>query len=487
MPTPPTALENRAASATWWSALEILARYGVQFVVMIVLARLLSPSDFGLIAMLLIFTSIGTLLVDSGFGSALIQRQTTTDDDETTVFVFTVSVGVVAASILVLGAPAVGAFFHEPKLVDLTRAMAVVLPLGALASVPDALLTMQLDFKARARAEVFASLGSGAVAVTLALHGYGVWSLAWQGIVSIAVRGLLLWLYSGWRPRGRYRTASFRMLFGFGGYMLMAGLLSTISLRLQSLLIAKLFDSRALGFYTLAQNTQSAPASFMGQILSRVGLPVFSTIAHDRVRLVGALRSSLRMAMFLFVPCMVGLSIVARPLIDVLYGARWAPSAPIFAVLALSATLWPIHVLNLAAINAQGRSDLFFRLEIIKQLASITLVIIFSRWGPLAIAWSVFFGGALSAGLNTYYTGRLLNYGWIAQITDQAPAIVLSALAAVPGWAILHWGTSTTPVMITAIVVSAVTYLSMALMLKNRALNDIRYLVVGLRGRQSNR
>lgn len=255
-----SSLETRAANAAWWSTLEILARYGVQFVVMVVLARLLTPDDFGLIAMLLVFTSIGTLLVDSGFGAALIQRQQTTADDETTVFVFTMVVGAATALVLALSAPAIAAFFDQPKLIDLTRVMAVVLPLGAFGAVPDALLTMKLNFKARARAEATASLCSGTVAIVLALRGFGVWSLAWQGIVSIGVRGLLLWLYSGWRPRGRYRGASFRSLFGFGGYMLMSGLLNTVAVRLQSLMIGKLFDSRALGFYTLAQSTQSAPA-----------------------------------------------------------------------------------------------------------------------------------------------------------------------------------------------------------------------------------
>jgi len=477
-------LETRAASAVWWSTLEILARYGVQFVVMVVLARLLTPDDFGLIAMLLVFTSIGTLLVDSGFGAALIQRQQTTADDETTVFVFTMVVGAATALVLALSAPAIAAFFDQPKLIDLTRVMAVVLPLGAFGAVPDALLTMKLNFKARARAEATASLCSGTVAIVLALRGLGVWSLAWQGIVSIGVRGLLLWLYSGWRPRGRYRGASFRSLFGFGGYMLMSGLLNTVAVRLQSLMIGKLFDSRALGFYTLAQSTQSAPASFMGQVLNRVGLPVFSTIAHDREKLVAALRSSLRMAMFLFVPCMVGIAVVARPLVELLYGARWTMAAPILSVLALGAALWPVHVLNLAAISAQGRSDLFFRLEVIKQIAGIGLVLAFAHWGPLAIAWSTLLAGLFSAGLNTYYSKHLLGYGWFAQLADQWPTLAQSAIAAALGWAVLHWNRPGPIAMLAAIMVSAATYLLLATFTKSAALRELLSVVRTLCAKQ---
>lgn len=477
-------LEKRAASAAWWSTLEILARYGVQFVVMVVLARLLAPGDFGLIAMLLIFTSIGILLVDSGFGSALIQRQTTTDDDETTVFIFTVSVGLVAAGILALCAPAIAAFFNEPKLVDLTRAMAVVLPLGAFAAVPDALLTMKLDFKARARAEVVASLCSGAVAVLLALRGFGVWSLAWQSIVSIGVRGALLWSYSGWRPRGRYRGTSFRSLFGFGGYMLLTGLLNAMAIRIQALLIGKLFDARQLGYYTLAQNTQQAPASLMAGILSRVGLPVFSTLANDQTKLLAALRTSLRMAMFLFVPCMVAIALVAKPLVELLYGARWAPAAPMLSILALSAAFWPIHVLNLAAIGALGKSHLLLRVELVKQSAGIGLIVACSPWGPMAIAWAVLAGSILAVFINTHYSRKLLGYGAFAQMADQSSTFVLSAAAATVGFAVLHWTSYGPLAMIGAVMASAAVYLTLAALTRQTALTGLLAIARTLRTKQ---
>ena len=479
-PTPPT-LERRAASAAWWSTLEILARYGVQFAVMVVLARLLTPGDFGLIAMLLVFTAIGTLLVDSGFSSALVQRQHTTDDDETTVFIFTVSVGMLTGIILALAAPAIANFFHEPKLVDLTRVMALVLPLGAFASVPDALLTMRLDFKARARAEVIASLCSGTVAIALATRGFGVWSLAWQGVISMGVRGILLWLYSGWRPRGRYRGASFRSLFGFGGYMLLTGLLNAAAVRLQSLLIGKLFDARTLGFYTLAQNTQQAPASLIDGILKRVGLPVFSTIAQDRAKLRSAFRTSLRMAMFLFVPCMVGIAVVAKPLIELIYGARWTPAAPILTILALSAALWPLHILNLAVIGAQGRSNLLLRVEVIKQLISIALIAMAAPWGPLAIAWAVLVSGLFGVIINAYYSNKLLGYGAIAQLRDQSATFALSLVAAIVGWLILHWTAPGPMTMLGSIAAALAVYGVLAVVTRNIALNGLLAMVRTLR------
>lgn len=478
-------LTHRAAHATWWSALEITSRYGVQFAVMVVLARLLTPSDFGLIAMLLVFTAVAALLVDSGFGTALVQKQGTSDNDETTVFLFSSGASVAVAVGLWFAAPAIALFYAQPLLTPLTRLLLFVLPLSALAAVPDALLTQRLDFKARAKAEIIASLCSGALAILLAWRGLGVWSLAWQAVSAIGLRAALLWVYSGWRPRGRFELSAFRSLGGFGGYMLMANLLNTISLRLQSLLIGKMFDSRALGYYTLAQNTQLAPAQFMSGVLNRVGLPVFATVADQREKLVGALRLSLRVAIFVFVPCMVGIAVVAKPLIIILYGARWAPAAPLLTLLAVSATFWPLHVLNLAAIGARGRSDLIFRLEVLKRIVSIGLIVAASFYGVMAIAWAVLVSGLFAVAINTWYSKKLLGYGVLAQLLDQASTLAITGLAALTGWLVLHWMPPGAPAMILAIVGAAVVYLGTAALSRNTAFMEILELGRTMRSRDA--
>ena len=474
-------LAHRAVHATWWSALEIAARYGVQFAVMIVLARLLAPADFGLIAMLLVFTTVAALLVDSGFGTALIQKQDTSDDDETTVFVTGLCASLVIGVALWLAAPAIAAFYAQPTLVPLTRLLLFVLPLSALAAVPDALLTQRLDFRSRANAEIFASLASGVIAMLLAWRGLGVWSLAWQSIVAIGVRAALLWRYSGWRPRGRFRAGSFMQLFAFGSYMLLANLLNTISVRLQSLLIGRLFDARALGYYTLAQNTQQAPAQFMSGVLNRVGLPVFSTVAAQPAKLVGALRLSLRVAIFVFMPCMVGIAVIAEPLVAMLYGPRWTPAAPMLSILSVSAMFWPLHVLNLAAIGAQGRSDLIFRLELAKRALSIGLVLACSPFGPVAIAWAVLVSSLFAVAINTWYTRKLLGYGALAQLHDQAGTLLLSALAALAGWLVLHAMPAGTFAMAMAIVVAMIVYIGGAVVGRHRAVADLLGLARTLR------
>jgi len=481
-----TAIAARATVAAWWSALELAARYGVQFVVTLVLARLLVPADFGLVSIVLIFTSIGALLVDSGFGTALIQRQHTSADDETTIFIFAFCVGLLMALALILLAPAFSAYFSQPTLTPLLRVAALVLPFGALAAVPDALLTMRMDFRVRANAEIVASSCSGLFAIVLAWRGFGVWSLVWQNVVAMAVRAGMLWWCSGWRPRGRYRVASFRSLFGYGGFILLTGMLNAVSTRIQAFLIGKLFNARDLGLYTLAQNTQQTPANLFGAILNRVGLPLFSGIASDREKLRSVFCGTLRMAMFLFTPCMIGLALVSKPLIELLFGHRWIEAAPIFSVLAVGTVLWPLHVLNLAVIGALGRSALLLKVELLKQSISILLIVLCAPWGTLAIAWAVVGGSFIAAVFNAHYTKALLGYGLLQQLADQRGTCLLSIVAGLVGWLVLRFQEGVMG-LFAAIVAAALAYLGCAVVLRLAALSDIASLLrdfVSKRGRQ---
>ena len=459
-----------------WSAIEITSRYGVQIVVTVILARLLTPADFGLIAMLLVFTSVGALLVDSGFGTALIQRRHISIDDETTVFGYALLSGLIAGLTLWLVAPAIASFYRQPQLISLTRLVAWVLPLGALAAVPDALLTKRLDFASRARAEIIASGISGLVAIALALRGFGVWSIAWQGVIAIGFRAALLWTYARWRPIGRINRASFRHLFGFGGFLLLAQLLDTLYVRGQTLLLGRLFDAPTLGYYTLAQNAQQAPVGFIGTVLNRVGLPVFSEITEEPKKLRDALRMSLRVSLFIFLPCMVGLALVAKPLVILIYGARWQSAAPVLALLSLAAAPWPLHVLNLAALTARGRTDLLLRIEIFKKLVSIIFVLIAAPFGPVAVASAVLLGSLYSIGINTYYSKRLLGYGVLEQIADQKLTILLCAGSTAIGWSVLHWTRPIALAAVAAVVATAIAYLAGAALSGNIAAKELVHI-----------
>lgn len=473
-------LAHRASHAAWWSALEITSRYGVQFVVMIVLARLLTPADFGLIAMLLVFINIGTILAEAGFGTALVQRQDVTGDDATTVFWFSNATGLAAAIVLWLCADPIAWLYDQPRLIDLTHALAWVLPLAAWGAVPDALLTRRLDFRARTGAQAIASVASGALAIATALHGLGVWSLVAQALAAAGLRSAFVWMLSGWRPCGRFRLASFRSMFGFGGFMLLSGLLNTLSTRVQALVIGYRFDAATLGYYTLAQNASGAPTNLIGAVLGRVGLPVFSALADDKARLREALQRSLRVAMFVFVPCMVGLAIAAHPVIDMVYGPRWLAASPMLTLLALAGAVWPLHVLNLSALTAQGRSDRFFRLDLIKNLTVVVMTFVAARWGAVAVAAAALVSSLCGVGINTWYTRKMLGYGLAAQMRDQLPTLLTAAVAALPAWAILHWNAPGVLVTITATASALIVYAVLAVFARNPGWLELRLIARNL-------
>jgi teichuronic acid exporter len=465
---------RQAAGAAWWSAIEVASRYGVQFLVTLVLARLLLPDDFGLIALLLIFTEVGLILVDSGYGVALIQRQHVDADDETTIFIFSSTVAVLITLVLAAVAPLAANFFHAASVAPLLRLVSLVLVFNGLGVVPNALLTMRMDFRTRTLAQLLASLTSGAVAIALAFQHFGVWSLAWQIVIAGAVRTVSLWLLSTWRPRGRFRMASLRSLGNFGSSMLISGLIYTFYLQTIPLLIGRLFDTRSLGYFSLAQNTQQAPASLIGSILTQAGFPVFAAVAVHPEKLLDALRRILRLSMFVFVPCMVGVAIIAKPLVLVIYGERWLPAAPLLSVLAVASALWPVHVLNQEAVKAQGRSDLFLRLTIAKIALATILAAGGSHWGILGIAWAALVSSVCSALINTYYSWKLLAYGALAQGRDQIATFLLAITAAPVGWIILHRLPVGLLGIALAILAAGAVYVGLAVVLRVQAIQDLR-------------
>ncbi len=474
-------LTHRATHAAWWSAIEIGARYGVQFVVTMVLARLLTPADFGLMAMVLVFTTFAALLVEGGLGSALVQKQATSADDEASVFLANLGMGALLALLLWWLAPAIAGFYAQPSLLPLLRLLSWLLPLGALATVPNALLSQRLDFRKRAGAELAASIGAGVLALWLAWRGAGVWSLAWQAIAAALLRAVALWGLSGWRPRGRFDGASFSRLFRFGGPLLLANVLSVAALRLQSLLIGRRFDARALGYYAMAQDTQQAPAQFMSGLLNRVGLPMFATVAQQPAKLAGALRLALRLSMFVYAPCMAGIAVAAQPIVRLLYGPQWEAVAPLLSVLALAGMFWPLHVLNLAALGALGRADLVLRLEVVKGLVGIPLVLLAAPRGPMAVAWAVFASSLASAWINTRHSHRLLHCGLRAQARDLLPGLLLTLAAAGAAWLASGWSRHALLDLGLAIAAAVATYVAGAVLLRLQAWRDLLDFVQALR------
>lgn len=466
-------LKQRAISATLWSGADIFLRQGLQFFVSVALARLLTPEEFGTIALLYLFTGIAGTFVDGGFSAALVQRQDTTHVDESTVFWFNLMIGAVASLALAAGGPTMARLFSQPVLTPLAGVMGLNVFLGALGSIHSTLLTKRLDFRTQMKVSGYATFVSAVAAITAASRGYGVWALAVQTVAATSVTTILLWAWNPWRPTLVFSRGSAKRLFGFGGHLMAAALLDVAYTRSYTLLIGKLHGVRELGFYNRADTTKQLPVGVLTGILSRVAFPIFSAAALDPVQLRRGVQLALRGMMLINAPMMLGLIAVADPLVLTFFGGSWLPSVPLMRILCLAGVFWPLHVINLNVLMAQGHSRLYFRVEIIKKIAGLLLIGGGSLFGVLGIAWSQVVFGALAVLINARYTARHLDYGTLAQLKDSVPAFAV----ALP-MAILVYGLaarlSLPPALelITLVAVGAVFFLTLGWTCRLEALRD---------------
>ena len=461
----------------------MLVRQGLLFGVSVVLARILSPEEFGTVALLYLFVGVASAFVDGGFSAALIRFQDATHVDESTVFWINLILALVVAASLALAAPAIADFYALPVLVPLTIAMALNVLLTAIGSIHTTLLTKKLNFRVQLRVGLIASLVSGALAIWMAIGGFGVWALAAQVVVATTVSTILLWGFSSWRPLRTISAASARRLFSFGGYMFASSLLDAIYMRFYTVLVGKLFGVRELGFYTRAEGMKQLPVGILTGILSRVAFPIFSSVAGDQQKLVSGVRLAVRSMMLINVPMMLGLAALAEPATIALLGQQWASSAPILQALCVAGIFWPLHVINLNALMAQGYSALFFRLEVIKKLTGIGLLALGAMLGVMGIAWSTAVFGLVAFVINAHYTNKFLGYGFLAQTLDFLPSLAASAfMFSVVATLSFVWSPSPLVEVLSLSVLGGLVFVCLCLLFKVSAFRDVVALRVGRGG-----
>jgi len=418
-------LKKRAFNATLWSGADILLRQGLQFAVSVALTRMLTPSDFGTVALLGLFTAVAGVLVDGGLSAALIQRQDVDHVDESTAFWSNLGVGVLAAAALLLLAPAIAAFYRVPLLGPLMQLMALNVFLGALGAIHLTLLRKQLEFRRQMLIGAVAATASGMLAIAMALHGRGVWALAAQIVATTGVTTLLLWATGRWRPALTFSMRSARRLFSFGGYHMAANLLDVAYMRLYTLVIGKLFGPRELGYYGNADTTVQLPGGFLSGVFGRVVFPMFSATTGDPAILRRGKQFGVRSMMLVNVPMMLGMAVLSTQFVRTVFGEQWLPAAPVLSVLCVAALLTPLHMINAYALIAHGQAQLLFRIEIAKKLIGVLLMVACARFGLIGIAWSQVAYSIISYLLMTRFTAPLVDYGAGRQLRDATPAFVI--------------------------------------------------------------
>jgi O-antigen/teichoic acid export membrane protein len=419
-------LKRKVSKGILWSTIERFSAKGMQFVLGLVLARLLLPSDYGLVGMLAIFLAISQTFIDSGFGTALIQKKNRDELDFSTTFYFNIVVSAFFYVLLYLLAPLIASFYKEPILVDLTRVIGLSIIISSLAVVQRTKYTINLDFKTQTKASLTSVVVGGTVGIYLAYTGFGVWALVWQNLLRRIIEVLILWMYSKWLPRKGFSWERFKALFSFGSKLLASGLLNTIFDNLYLIIIGKLFSAKSLGYYTRAQQFAAFPSSNVTGIIQRVTFPILSEMQDDNVRLIDTYRKMIKLTALLIFPLMMGLAALADPLVRIILTDKWAETIWMLQLLSFSMMWFPIHAMNLNVLNVKGRSDLFLKLEIIKKILIAVILVISVPFGIKAIIIGQIASSYFALIINTFYTKRLINYGFIDQMVDLLKVLLLS-------------------------------------------------------------
>lgn len=475
-------LKKDTTKGVFWSLIERFGTQGVQFLVMLVMARLLSPNDYGVVGLLVVFVSIAQAFVDGGFSQALIRKKDRTEIDNSTVFYFNIVVSVVIYLIFYLFAPYVSVFYNMPTLTPFMRVICLSIIINAFGVVQRALFNANIDFKAQAKASLIAIVISGAIGISLALRGFGPWALVWQQLSNLIVNTLFLWIYSEWRPLLAYSWKSFKELFSFGSKLLATSLLNAIYNNIQTIVIGKLYSAKSLGLYSRAAHFADLPSQQFTSVFMRVTFPVLCKVQDDMERLTSVYRRMLRVSAYIVFPLLIGMAAVAHPMIEVFIGKQWIECAYMLQIICFAEMWYPIHAINLDILQVSGRSDLFLKIEIYKKIVSLSLLALSAPFGIIAMCYSNLLSSLICLYINTYYSSKILGISLLSQLKDLFPTITLAIVMFAIVQIIIFFIPNVFVQLIVGIIVGVVVYVSLSYILRFQEFNEL----VSLRKKRNN-
>lgn len=418
----PGSLKNKTIKGVGWSAADALLGQGVTFIVGLVLARLLSPDEYGLIGICLIFTTVLNGIVDSGFSNALIRKKEVTDEDYNTMFTTNMAISIILYVLLFVSAPFVSDFFHRVELTALVRVTGLVLFCNALSITQVTILAKRIDFKTKTKASLVSAVVSGVIGIAMAFMGFGVWSLVTQQLSRQLLYTLSLWVLNKWCPKFTFYKDSFKYMWGFGWKLLASGILNNVWNQLYQVVIGKCYTPSTLGHYTRANDYANLFSANLTSIVQRVSYPVLSEMQDNKERMVLGYRKLIKVTMFVTTVCMISLGAVAEPMIYTLIGTKWYEAATYLPLICVSMSLYPLHAINLNILQVLGRSDIFLYLEVPKKIVGLIPIGIGIFCGIYYMLLASIFTGFISLYLNTWYTGKALGYTYLKQLRDIFPS-----------------------------------------------------------------
>jgi len=470
-------IKDKTINGTFWSAADAFLGQGVMFVVGLVLARLLSPDEYGLIGIVLIFTTVMLGVVDSGFSNSIIRKPKVTNDDYCTLFYFNLAVSIVLFALLFVGAPWIAVFFERSQLVALVRVMGLVLIIQALSIVQNTILTIKIDFKTKTKASLISSVISGVVGIGMAFMGYGVWSLVGQQLTRQLLYTACLWVFNKWRPKLKFSMDSLRYMWGFGWKLLLSGLLNNIWGELKKVVVSKFYSPATLGQYTKAGEYAKIFSSTFTSIIQRVTYPALAQVQDDKNRLMSAYRKVIKTTMFVTVVCMFFVGAVSEPLIYCLIGPQWHIAATFLPLICIYRSIYPLQAINLNMLQVQARTGIFLYLEIIKKIVLIIPLFVGAFIGIYWMLVCSIFTSILFFFLNSYYSGKALGYTSWMQLKDIAPSYGVAFCVAISVFFMKYLPISNWFILPAQVLVGVVVFLTLCEGIKLEEYVEVKQLL----------
>lgn len=465
---------RKIISGLLWKLLELGGTQGIQLVVSIILARILSPEEFGTISLITIFITIANTFVQSGFATSLVQKKDVYDDDYSSVLWVSLLFAAVMYAVLFFAAPFIAEYYSVPVLTSLIRVTGIILFPGALVSIQTSYVSRNMQFNKLFTGSLVSVIVSGAVAIIMAARGFGVWAMSAQQIVYYFIMMFVMLIIISWKPKFVIVFSRVKEFFSFGWKILTAGLIDTIWTNVYGLVIGKRFSTAELGGYNRGEQFPKLIATNLGAAVQAVMLPVYSKSQDNKDDLKSLLQATVKYSSFVLLPMMAGLAAVARPMISLLLTDKWLFCVPYLQILAVSYAFYPIHTANLQAINAQGRSDLFLKLEIIKKISGILFLIIGLRFGIIAMLILKTVNEVICAVINSHPNKKLLGYGFISQIKDILPEIISSAIMYAAVFAVTLSKLNGAILLLIQIITGIAVYLLMSLLINRKTLKGFK-------------
>ena len=476
--------KSNVMSSLIWKLLERGGAQGIQFIIQIILARLLLPKDFGMIAIVMVFISLANVFVQGGLNNALVQKKDSDSEDFSSVLFVSLAMAIVLYGIIFTSAPYISQFYADARLTSVLRVLSLVLFLGAFNSIQNAYVQKYMLFKVLFYSSLVAGIVSGTVGIILAYSGLGVWALVTQHILSQFIVSIVLWFTVKWRPVFDFSASRVKVLFSFGWKLLVSNLIHMIYMDLRTLIIGRMYSSTMLGYYNRGENFPKIIVRNLDGSLQSVMFPTFAAHQDNKKRLKEMVRRTVVTSSFLVFPAMIGLIVIAEPLVIILLTDKWLPAVPFLQIFAVSYLFLPIQTVNLQAINALGRSDLTLKLQIYKKVVGIVILLISISFGIHAIAIGAAISAFMSMLINIYPNVLLLNYSYREQFNDVIPTFAISIIMGVLVYSLRFLLLGEIGTIMLQVTLGIFIYILLAIIMKLDSFKYITNIIMGILSRK---